>query len=125
MILGNFRLYLLGALLAGLATPSIAAASDRQAGAVGAEPRPLASTDGENGGARHSRQVDLPFLLDSGSPDREPRARAPEGQSGPHPFREVHLQKAAWSSPEAQRSPRAAAQFARGERRLSHLPEFG
>lgn len=111
MILGRFRLYALGALLAGLATPSLAeapAATDAKTGSQSAD-------------ASRSRRVELPFPLDFRPTDREQRATAPQNSpqdgSGPHPFRETQLKRASLVEP----APAAAANF---DRRLSRFPDF-
>ena len=106
MILGTFRYCALGALLAGLAAPSFAAAA--QAPAV-----EEAQTPGsQRADAGRSRRVELPFPLDFRVPDHAPRAPAPQDNAGPHPFRETLLKRASLvGEPEI-----------RG--RLSHYPDF-
>ena len=114
MILGNVRLSVLGALLAVLATPSLAAPPAERAGT---NPKAATSAGSQSADASRSRRVELPFPLDLSSPDREPRARAPrestQDGSGPHPFRETLLKRASLSAPAGIRGVR-----------LSRLPEF-
>ena len=114
MILGSFRLCALGALLAGLAAPSLAGGPDKRAGT---NPRPAASAGSQSADASRSRRVELPFPLDVRSPERAPRASAPResGQdgSGPHLFRETVLKRASLAAPAGIDG-----------HRLSRLPDF-
>ena len=84
MIPRPFKLCALAASLAGLAAPALA---EPPAGGARADARPSVSADGSSGPA-HSRRVDLPFLLEPGTSDRQPRAPAPKGKAAPHPFRD-------------------------------------
>jgi len=93
MILGRFITCALGVVLAGLATPSLAAAPDRPA-----PTREVAPAERPGPQASHSRRVELPFLLESPSTDRAPPAPAPQRDSGPHPYRETLLKKAAFEN---------------------------
>ena len=93
MILNRFLLCVFGAALAGLAAPSLAAAPDRPAKA---NPD---SAERRSAQASHSRRVELPFLIESPSSERETEAPAPQRHSGPHPFRETLLKKAALMPP--------------------------
>ena len=113
MILGKVRLIALGTLLAGLASPSLAGTPhDRADG----DSKPVVSSGPEGAQASHSRKVELPFLIDRVSPDREPRASAPRGDTAPHPFREVLLKRASLAGAGA--GPDAIY------RRLSRQPDF-
>jgi len=105
MILATFRLCALGALLAGIAAPSLAAES--------ASPAVQQNAQGnQRADAGRSRRVELPFPLDFRSPDREPRAPAPRDDAGPHPFRETLLKRASLVEESETRG------------RLSHYPNF-
>ena len=106
MILATFRLYALGALLAGTAAPSLAAAPQTPA-AEEAQPRGSQRAD-----SARSRRVELPFPLDFRAPDRAPRAPAPQEDAGPHPFRETLLKRASLAEQPATRG------------RLSRQPDF-
>lgn len=90
MILGTFRSCALGALLGGLAAPTLAAAPQA--------PAPEAPAPGsQRADAGRSRRVELPFPLDFRAPDRSPPAPAPQENAGPHPFRETLLKRASLS----------------------------
>lgn len=117
MILGTLRLYAPAALLAGLSAPLSAAVPGGSAGADTVS-KPLAPGDDKGALAGHSRKVELPFLLESGSSDRETPAPVQPERAGPHPFRENLLQKASFAA-----APAEAA--ALRDRRLSRYPEFG
>ena len=80
MILSIFRIGALGVLAGGLTVQ--AAAADREAPTVAA---PADNTDR----AGHSRQVELPFLLDFRPSENEPRRPAPRDKAGPHPLRDL------------------------------------
>ena len=108
MILGTFRLVALGALLAGSAAPALAGAAD--GATVSADARSVASAGGESREASRSRRVELPFPLEFRAPDREPPARAPLRDAGPHPFRDTLFKRASLSET--------------ADLRLSRLPEF-
>ena len=111
MILGNFRLCVLGALLAGLAVPSLAAVPDEP----GATVKEARGPGGQRADAGRSRRVELPFPLDVRSPDREPRA--PRVDNAPHPFRENLLKRVSLAEPESETS-------AIRRHRLSRYPDF-
>ena len=96
MILATFPCCALGALLAGTAVPSLAAAPE----APGAERNAQGSQHAESG---RSRRVELPFPLDIRTPDRDPPARVPQVETGPHPFRETLLKRASLSGKAATR----------------------
>jgi hypothetical protein len=106
MILSIFRSCALGALLAALAVPSLAAdevpASAREAQAPGKQ----------RAEAGRSRRVELPFPLDFRAPDREAREPARQQDAGPHPFRELLFKRASLLDERATRG------------RLSHFPDF-
>jgi hypothetical protein len=114
MILGHFRLCVLGAMLAGLAAPAFAAAPE---GARPAEAQPDAGS--QRADASRSRRVELPFPLDFRAPEAGPRRSASPKEApqdrGPHPFRESLLKRAALSDSGAS---------ARRDGRLSRHPEF-
>lgn len=110
MILGNFRLFALGAALAGLAAPSLAAAPQDPAATMPADAAPAKS-------AGRSRRVELPFPLELRARDRAPRPPAPREDAAPHPFRENPLKRTAFGG--ADSGVRAAQ-----TRRLSRYPEF-
>lgn len=105
MILATFRLCALGALLAGTAAPSLAAAPETQA----VERDTQGSQRADSG---RSRRVELPFPLDVSTPDRTPPARVPQVDAGPHPFRETLLKRASFAAQPATRG------------RLSRQPDF-
>jgi serine/threonine protein kinase HipA of HipAB toxin-antitoxin module len=113
MILGKVRLIALGTLLAALASPSLAGAPDDHANG---DSKPVVSSGRENAQSSHSRRVELPFLIDRASPDREPRASAPREDAAPHPFREDLLKRASLTGMDA--GPSA------NYRRLSRQPDF-
>jgi hypothetical protein len=92
MILGTFRSCMLGALLAGTAAPSLAAAPVGEDAT--AEARPVAGADSRDVPATHSRRVELPFPLDERPPDRRTPPPASRKATTPHPFRERQLQRA-------------------------------
>ena len=102
MILATFRLCALGALLAGVAVPSLAAAPEASA----------ARPDSHRADAARTRRVELPFPLDIRTPDRAPPSVAPQGDAGPHPFREPLLKRASLAGQPATRG------------RLSRQPDF-
>jgi hypothetical protein len=102
MILATFRLGALGALLAGMTMPSLAAAPQA----------PSARQDSQRADAARSRRVELPFPLDVRAPDRAPRPSAPQENAGPHPFREPLLKRASLAGTAATRA------------RLSRQPDF-
>jgi hypothetical protein len=117
MTLGALKLYAPAALLAGLAAP-LSAAAPGPAGGADAASKPLPLPEGNGEVAGHTRMVELPFLLDTGSPDRETRAPVRQERAGPHPFRESALQKASLAAvPAGVAEPR--------DPRLSRYPEFG
>jgi len=105
MILTTFRLCALGALLAGMAVPSLAAAPE----ATVTAPK---TQDGQRADSGRSRRVELPFPLDVRAPDRAPRVPAPQEAEGLHPFRETLLKRASLAEQPATRG------------RLSHQPDF-
>jgi hypothetical protein len=112
VILGNFRAFACGVLLAGCAVPSLAAAP--QGAAVTVETgQSVASAGSESRTASRSRRVELPFPLEVRAPEREPPAKAPQGDAGPHPFRETLFKRASVADPAAIRGLR-----------LSRLPDF-
>lgn len=115
MILGKFRLVAVGALLACLAAPSLAAAP------VSTDAKPVTSAGSQSADASRSRRVELPFPLDIRPTDREQRATAPQRStpdgSEPHPFRETQLKRASLVEP-------ASAASANFDRRLSRFPDF-
>ena len=84
MILATFRLCALGALLAGIAAPSLAAAPQT----------PSAQRDSQRADAGRSRRVELPFPLEARTPDEAPRPAARQEDAGPHPFRDTPLKRA-------------------------------
>jgi hypothetical protein len=88
MMILRTRYCALGALLAGLAAPSFAAAPRAPAAD---EARVPGSQRADSG---RSRRVELPFPLDFRAPDRVPQAPAPQEDAGPHPFRETLLKRA-------------------------------
>ena len=108
MILGTFRLLALGLLLAGSAAPALAGA--QESAAVTVDAQSVASAGGESRDASRSRRVELPFPLEFRAPEREAPARAPQRDTGPHPFRESLFKRASLSSP--------------ADLRLSRLPDF-
>ncbi len=116
MILGRVTFCVLGVLLAGMAVPSLAATPGERAAT---KPAAAPATPAERGNAQasHSRRVELPFLLDSSPPEREPQAPPPVPESGPHPFRESLLKRAALADPGFPAEIRAG--------RLSRQSEFG
>jgi hypothetical protein len=87
MILSTFRCCALGALLAGTVAPSLSAASRTPA----VELNTQGSQRADSG---RSRRVELPFPLEIRTPGREPPARVPRPEAGPHPFREFLLKRA-------------------------------
>jgi hypothetical protein len=87
-VLGTLRLCALGALVAGLAAPSLAAAPDAPAGEQAQAP------GGQRADASRSRRVELPFLLDFRAPDREPPRPARRASDDPHPYRDIPLKRA-------------------------------
>ena len=91
MILGNFRLLGLAVLLVGSATPSFAAEPAERAVVA---PRSALPDGSRNAQASHSRRVELPFLLDFRTPDREPAVPTARDKTAPHPFRESLLKRA-------------------------------
>ena len=99
MILDNFRLFALGALVAGCAVPSLAAAPPGRAATVEAGASSVASAGGESREASRSRRVELPFPLEFRPPEREAPAQAPRGDAGPRPFRETLFKRASLSAP--------------------------
>ena len=99
MILGNFRLLALGALLVGASAPSLAEAPHAAAVTVDAAPQSMASARDESREASHSRRVELPFPLEFRSPERQPPAPTRQADSGPHPFRETLFKRASWTAP--------------------------
>ena len=105
MILTTFRLCALGALLAGIAVPSLAAARE----AVAA-PEAQSAQRADFG---RSRRVELPFPLDMRLPERAPRRPIWQEDAGPHPFRETHFKRASLAEQPATRG------------RLSRQPVFG
>jgi len=105
MILATFRLCALGALLAGTAVPSLAAAPEAPAAQRDAQ----GSQRADSG---RSRRVELPFPLDIRTPDRDPPSRVPQVETGPHPFRETLLKRASLAEQPATRG------------RLSRQPVF-
>ena len=114
MIRGNFTSCMLGALLAGIVAPPLAAASVEE-GAT-AETREVAGTGSRDLPATRSRRVELPFPLDVRSPDRPAPPPAAREANTPHPFREQQLQRA---------SLNGAGPAAIRVRRLSRVVEFG
>ena len=108
MILGNFRLIVLGVLVAGCAVPALAAAPESSPGNVDA--RSVASAGGQSRDASRSRRVELPFPLQFQSPERGPPAPVRRADPGPHPFRETLFKRASLFTP--------------ADLRLSRLPEF-
>lgn len=105
MILTTFRMCALGALLAGTAVPSLAAAPH----AAVAAPKTQSTQRADSG---RSRRVELPFPLDTRLPDRAPPAPVWQEDAGPHPFRETLLKRASLADQPATRG------------RLSHQPVF-
>lgn len=105
MILTTFRLCALGALLAGIAVPSLAAPPE----AVAA-PEAQSAQRADFGRAR---RVELPFPLDMRLPERAPRPPVWQEDAGPHPFRETHFKRASLAEQPATRG------------RLSPQPVFG
>lgn len=87
MILATFRLCALGAVLAGTAPPSLAAAPETPA----IQQKPQGSQRADAG---RSRRVELPFPLDVRTPGNEPPRPAVRRDAGPHPFRETLLKHA-------------------------------
>lgn len=105
MILATFRLCALGALLAGTAVPSLAAAPE----AAVTTPK---TQDSQRADSGRSRRVELPFPLDVRTPDSAPPAPAPQEDAGPHPFRETLLKRA------------SLVEKAETRARLSRQPDF-
>jgi hypothetical protein len=109
MILRHFRLGVFGVILAGLAAPALAqapagASGDRRASAERAQPG-------------HSRRVELPFPLNIRPAEDSRTAPAPRESEGPHPYREIRLQRASLDDSAARHAIRAL--------RLSRFAEFG
>ena len=65
-----------------------------------------------------SRRVELPFPLESRATDGEPRAPAAKEGDGPHPYREIRLQRASLDRA-------GAGTRGHGVRGLSHGAELG
>ena len=118
MILGNFRLQALGLVLAGLAAPALAGTPVARA-VKNANPAESQSAD-----STRSRRVELPFPPDVRTPDSQPRASGPQdraqGSSGPHPYREIRLQRAAFVEP----GPLQGTPARLIRRNLSQYPDF-
>ena len=111
MILGKFQLCALGALLAGLAAPSIAeqpASVPTQSEATAAGP--------QRADASRSRRVELPFPLQPPADSQQQPRPAPRTDDAPHPFRETLLKRAAFTAPSGPETYR--------DRSLSHIPDF-
>jgi hypothetical protein len=111
MIPGTCRFCALGALLAALAAPSLAAAPRKETVAAEADAAPAAA---ERTG--RSRRLELPFPRDFSAPAGEPRVPH-RREVAPHPFREGRLKRAALAVPDS-------GAEAINVRRLSRFPEF-
>ena len=115
MILGTSRFLALGALLSGLAAPALAGTPREPVEAVA--PSGAAPAD-QRTQTRHSRRVELPFLLDFRAPEDESPKTAPREDGAPHPFREILPKRASLSMP-------GTDALAIRARRLSRFGEFG
>ena len=112
MILGNFELLGLGVVVALLTAPALAQAP---AGAPAAN-APRAAVDVRE--RVPSRRVELPFPLESRPTDGKHRAPAAKVSDGPHPYREIRLQRASLDQA-------GAGTRGHGLRGLSHGAELG
>ena len=91
MISVRTRLCALAAVLAAAGSPALAEGPSAQARTDARSP----VSDAHGGTAERSRRVELPFPLESRATDGKPQAPAAKEGDGPHPYREIRLQRAA------------------------------
>ena len=114
MIPARTRLCLLAAVFAAAGSPALAEGPSAEAPTDARSPASGARSDA----GERSRRVELPFPLESRPTDGKHRAPAAKASDGPHPYREIRLQRASLDQAEA-------GTRGHGLRGLSHGAELG